>query len=150
MFWFRYLLFITGYYCIELCHIALFESFFKIFYIMISITWFSYFYASNLGDIVLTHCSLLLFSLVQVQNQSFGPKQNAKLTVDPPTHLPITFRRVLGFVRGQDSVCRLHIDQRAITPNFAPYLKVFDPPSNSLNPKDFGPKKNLVWKKKFW
>ena len=28
----------------------------------------------------------ILFSLVQVQNQSFGPKQNAKLTVDPPTY----------------------------------------------------------------
>ena len=43
---------------------------------------------------------LKLFSLVQVQNQSFGPKQNAKLTVDPPTHLPKTFWRVLGIVGG--------------------------------------------------
>ena len=32
----------------------------------------------------------LLFSLVQVQNQSFGPKQNAKFTVDPPTTHPPT------------------------------------------------------------
>ena len=43
----------------------------------------------------------MLFSLVQVQNQSFEPKQNAKLTLDPPPttrhHLPKTFCRVQGF-----------------------------------------------------
>ena len=48
---------------------------------------------------------LLLFSLVKVQNQSFGPKQNTKFTVNhhpppPTTHLPKTFCRVLGIVRG--------------------------------------------------
>ena len=32
----------------------------------------------------------ILFSLVQVQNQSFGLKRNAKHTVDPPTHHPPT------------------------------------------------------------
>ena len=67
------------------------------------------------------------WSRSQVRNQSIGPKQNTKLTVKPPapppTHLPKTFRRVPGFVRGQDLVCRLPIDQRAINPNFAPYLK---------------------------
>ena len=51
----------------------------------------------------------ILFSLVQVQNQSFGPKQNPKLTVDPPTnppttHLPKTFCRVLGIVRGKNLI----------------------------------------------
>ena len=45
----------------------------------------------------------VLFSLVQVKNQSFGPKQNTKLTVDhppSPIHLPKTFCRVLSIVRG--------------------------------------------------
>ena len=55
---------------------------------------------------------LLLLSLVQVQNQSFGPKQKA-------------FQRVLGFVWGQDSVCRLQIDQRVITLNLCPLPKSF-------------------------
>ena len=45
--------------------------------------------------------SPLLFSLVQVQNQSFGPKQNTKFTVDthPPTH-PKLFEEFLGLVEG--------------------------------------------------
>ena len=38
-------------------------------------------------------------------------------------HLPKTFWKVLGFIWGQDSVCRLHIGQRAISPIFAPTSK---------------------------
>ena len=55
---------------------------------------------------------------------------------------PKTFE---GFEWGQDSVCRLNIDQKAITPNFAPLPQSFLPPSPQifLNPKDFGPKKNF-------
>ena len=40
-------------------------------------------------------------------------------------------------------VCRLHIDQRAITPNFAPLPQ-------SWPEKNFGPKKNFGQKKKIW
>ena len=62
MFWIvNYLFFTAGNYCIELCHIPMFESFFRIYYIMIFVIWFFYFYASDLGDIVLTHCSLVYF-----------------------------------------------------------------------------------------
>ena len=108
----------------------------------------------------------ILLSLVQVQNQSFGPKQNAKFTVNHHHHHPPTenFWRVLGFVWGQDSVCRLHIDQRAITPNFGPLSqRVWPPPPQIFSDqKDFGSekkcwseqkmlviKKVLVKKKKF-
>ena len=86
------------------------------------------------GPRILKHfnfCSA--WSRSQVRNQRFGPKQNTKLTGKnhppptthpaPTTHLPKTFRTVPGFVWGQDSVRRLPIDQRAMTPNFAPYLK---------------------------
>ena len=47
------------------------------------------------------YCSA--WSRYQFQNQSFGPKQSTKLTVDPPpppTHLPKTFCMVLGFFWG--------------------------------------------------
>ena len=105
---------------------------------------------------------LLLFSLVQVQNQSFGPKQNTKFSVNhpPPTtyHLPKTFRRVLGFLWGQDLVCRPYIDQRGISPNFAPLPQIFWPPPPFKffrTPQFFGRKKDLVrkqmlvWNKNF-
>ena len=63
----------------------------------------------------------------QVQNQSFGPKQNTKLTLN---HHPPTYRKFFeGFQASYGAktqyVCRLHIDQRAITPNFTPLPQSF-------------------------
>ena len=54
----------------------------------------------------------LLFSLVQVQNQSFGPKQNTTLTVNhppPPTHPPPTE----NFLQGSRHSKRLKLNTKA-------------------------------------
>ena len=38
----------------------------------------------------------LLFSLVQVQNKSFGPKQHAKFTVNHHHHPPPTYQKLFA------------------------------------------------------
>ena len=104
--------------------------------------------------------SLIFFSLVQVSSPK--PKlwtkaehythcgQQISLLRSPVTthHLPKTFRRVLGFVWGQDSLCRLHIDQRAITPNFALLPQSF---WQDVGPENnFGPKYPKSYEVMFW
>ena len=70
---------------------------------------------------LLNRCYCSAWSRFQVQNQSFEPKQNTKLTLDPPTTTtthPPTYRKLF------DLVSRFYIDQRAINPkspqSFAP------------------------------
>ena len=72
---------------------------------------------SDVDVVIVVNFLVVLFSLGLGQNQSFGPKQNTKVTFNttttthhpPPTHPPKTFWRVLGMVGGQDLVYRLLI-----------------------------------------
>ena len=82
----------------------------------------------------------------------FGCSPYKLRLLHPPTHLPKTFRRVLGFIWGQDSVCRLHIDQNAITQNFAPLTSksLTSPLQIFLDLKIFWSNKRFSSEKKFW
>ena len=107
------------------------------------------------------YCSAWSRSKTKALNQS-RMLNSLWTTHHHPPSTTYRIRRVLGFVWGQDFVCRLHIDQRAITPNFAPYLKIFDPLLNFFGPirfwsKQVGPTpesnsilKCILGPKRFW